>query len=139
MKNLKAYTPLQGYKYGCSSWKCFPFKSMHNRLGHKSVKQMKMLVVKRVLESLKFSDRSICKSCIICKQKQVSLTKAIRQPKKLCMDHLELLVDQNSTSPLLNLYVISLSSYVISYSGSKFYVSLIELVCDIIKLVRDIL
>ena len=35
----------------------------HNRLGHMSVKGMKMLAAKRVLEGLKSIDRGHCENC----------------------------------------------------------------------------
>ena len=50
----------------------------HNRLGHTSVKGMKMLVAKVVLEGLKSIDMSTCENCVMSKQKLVSFTKAAK-------------------------------------------------------------
>ena len=54
----------------------------HNRLGHMSVKGMKMLTVEEVLEGLKSFDMSLCKNYIMSKKKQVSFTKTLRELKK---------------------------------------------------------
>ena len=81
----------------------------HNRLGHMSVKEMKMLTAKEALEGLKSVDMGLCESCVIGKQKRVSFTKAAREPKKVRLEmvHTDVgdlvqfhhLVDQGSTSP----------------------------------------
>ncbi|XP_069151930.1 uncharacterized protein [Solanum lycopersicum] len=55
----------------------------HNRLGHISIKGMKMLVAKGELEGLKFVDMGLCESCVMGKQKRVSFTKIPREPKKV--------------------------------------------------------
>ena len=41
----------------------------HNRLGHMSVKGMKMLATKGVLEGLESVDMSSCENCVMSKQK----------------------------------------------------------------------
>ena len=50
----------------------------HNRLGHMSVKGMKMLAAEGVLEGLKFVDMSHCENIVMSKQKRVSFTKTAR-------------------------------------------------------------
>ena len=54
----------------------------HNRLGHKSVKGMKMLTAKEVLEGMKSVDMSPCENCVMSKQKRVSFTRTVRELKK---------------------------------------------------------
>ena len=54
----------------------------HNRLGHMSVKGMKMPVAEEVLEGLKSVDMSPYENCIMSKQKRVSFTKMVRELKK---------------------------------------------------------
>ena len=56
------------------------------RLGHMSVKGMKMLVAKGALEGLKYVNMGLCESCVVGKQKRVSFKKIPREPKKV---HLE--------------------------------------------------
>ena len=53
----------------------------HRRLGHISEKGMKMLLSKGKLAELKSVDFDICESCILGKQKNVSLLKTDRTPK----------------------------------------------------------
>ena len=48
----------------------------HNRLGHMSIKGMKIVAVKGVLKGLKSVDISLCESYVMGKQKQVSFMKA---------------------------------------------------------------
>ena len=50
----------------------------HNRLRHMSVKGMKMLSAKEVLEGLNSVDISPCESCVMGKHKKVSFTKVAR-------------------------------------------------------------
>ena len=54
----------------------------HNRLGHMSVKGMKMPTAEEVLEGLKSVDMSPCENCVMSKQKRVSFTKTAREMKK---------------------------------------------------------
>ena len=54
----------------------------YNRLGHMSVKGMKMLAAEGVLEGLKSVDMSPCENCVMSKQKRVSFTKTARELKK---------------------------------------------------------
>ena len=54
----------------------------HNRLGHMSVKEIKVPVAEGVLEGLKFVDMSPCENCVMSKQKRVSFTKIARELKK---------------------------------------------------------
>ena len=54
----------------------------HNRLGHMSVKGMKMSAAEEVLEGLKSVDMSPCENCVMSKQKRVSFTKTARELKK---------------------------------------------------------
>ena len=57
----------------------------HNRLGHRlghmSVKEMKMLAAEGVLEGLKSIDMSPCENCVMSKQKRVGFTKTVRELK----------------------------------------------------------
>ena len=54
----------------------------NNRLGHMSVKGMKMSAAEGVLEGLKSVDMSPCENCVMSKQKRVSFTKTAREVKK---------------------------------------------------------
>ena len=53
----------------------------HRKLGHMSEKGMKMLLSKGKLPELKSVDFDMCESCILEKQKRVSLLKTSRTPK----------------------------------------------------------
>jgi len=53
----------------------------HNRLRHMSVKEMKMLAAKRVLEGLKSVDVGRCENYVMSKQKRVSFTRTARELK----------------------------------------------------------
>ena len=55
----------------------------HNRLGHMSVKGMKMMAAKGVLEGLKSIDVGRCENCVMSKQKRVSFTRTARELKKV--------------------------------------------------------
>ena len=52
---------------------------IYTRLGYINVKRMRMLAAKGVLESLKLVIMSICKICIMGKQKQVRFTKVAKK------------------------------------------------------------
>ena len=71
----------------------------HNRLGHMSVKEMKMLVAKEVLEGLKSVDMGCCENCVMNKQKRVSFTRTARELKKvrLVMVHTDVEQDSKTT------------------------------------------
>ena len=58
----------------------------HNRLGHMSVKGMKVLTTKEVSEGMKSVDVDPCESCVIDKQKQVSFTTMVRELKKVRLE-----------------------------------------------------
>lgn len=58
----------------------------HNRLGHMSVKGMKMLAVIGVLEGLKSVDVGRCENCVMSKQKRVSFTRTTRELKKVWLE-----------------------------------------------------
>ena len=45
-----------------------------------------MLTAKGALEGLKSVDMGLSKSCVMDKQKRVSFTKAIREPKKVLLE-----------------------------------------------------
>ena len=70
--------------------------------------EWKMLTAKEALEGLKSVDMGLSESCVMDKQKRVSFTKAVREPKKVWLeivhrdvwDHLQFhhLVDQGTTS-----------------------------------------
>ena len=53
----------------------------HNRFGHMSMKEMKMLAAKEVLESLQYVDVGRCENYVISKQKQVNFTRTVRELK----------------------------------------------------------
>ena len=55
----------------------------HNRLGHMSVKGIKMLAAKEVLEGLKSVDVNHCENYVMSKQKRVSFTRAASELKKV--------------------------------------------------------
>ncbi|VFQ92713.1 unnamed protein product [Cuscuta campestris] len=61
----------------------------HDRLGHMSVKGMRMLAAKGTLEGLTSVDMGLCESCVMGKQKRVSFTKTPREPKKVRLEMLE--------------------------------------------------
>ena len=81
----------------------------HNRLGHMSIKGMKIVAVKGVLKGLKSVDISLCESYVMGKQKQVSFMKATWEPKNVRLKMVlkdvwrrslvSSLVDQSSTLP----------------------------------------
>ena len=77
-----------------------------------SVKGMKMLTVKGVLEDLEFVHTSLYKSFVMGKQKRVSFTNAAREPKKVRLE----MVYTNVWGP----------SPVLSLGESKFYVTFID-------------
>ena len=81
----------------------------HNRLGHMSVKGMKMLTAKGALEGLKSVDMGLCESCVMGKQKRVSFTKAAREPKKVRLEMVH--TDVWGPSPVSSL------------GGSRYYVN----------------
>ena len=58
----------------------------HNRLGHVSVKGMKMLAAKGVLEGLKSIDVGRCENYVMSKQKRVSFTRTAREMKKVRLE-----------------------------------------------------
>ena len=58
----------------------------HNRLGHMSVKGMKMLAAKGVLEGLKSFDVGRCENYVMSKQKRVSFTRTARELKKVRLE-----------------------------------------------------
>ena len=58
----------------------------HNRLGHMSMKGMKMLVAKEVLEGLKSVDVGRCENYVMSKQKRVSFTRTTREMKKVQLE-----------------------------------------------------
>ena len=58
----------------------------HNRLGHMSVKEMKMLAAKGVSEGLKSVDVGRCGNCVMSKQKRVSFTRTARELKKVRLE-----------------------------------------------------
>ena len=68
----------------------------HNRLGHMSVKGMKTLAAKGVLEGLKSVDVGRCENYVMSKQKRVSFTRTAREWKKLRLE-MEPYVEQGST------------------------------------------
>ena len=51
-----------------------------------SVKGMKMLAARGVLEYLKSVDMGLCESCVMGKQKRVSFTKVARDSKKVRLE-----------------------------------------------------
>ena len=53
----------------------------HNRVGHMSAKEMKMLVAKGALEGLKSVDMGLCESCVMGKQKKSKLHKDSKRAK----------------------------------------------------------
>ena len=66
----------------------------HNRLGHMSVKGMKTLAAKGVLEGLKSVDVGHCENYVMGKQKRVSFTRTARELKKV---EIEPYLEQGST------------------------------------------
>ena len=81
----------------------------HNKLGHMSVKVMKMLTAKGALEGLKSVDMGLCESCVISKQNAL-VSQRLPKNRRKCgwkwsiqtfRDHLQFhhLVDQGSMSP----------------------------------------
>ena len=84
----------------------------HHRLGHMSEKGMKMLLSKGKLPELKSIDFDMCESCILGKQKNVSLLKTGRTPKaeKLKLVHTDLW----GPSPIASL------------GGSRYYITFID-------------
>ena len=84
----------------------------HNRLGHMSAKEMKMMVSKEALEGLNSVDMGLCESCVMGKQKRVSFTKTPREPKKVRLEMVH--TDVWGPSPLSLL------------KGSRFYVTFIN-------------
>ena len=84
----------------------------HNRLGHMSVKRMKMLTAKGALEGLKSVDMGLCKSCVMGKQKRLSFTKTAREPKKMRLEMVH--TDVWGPSPVSSL------------GGSRYYVTFIN-------------
>ena len=84
----------------------------HNRLEHMSIKGMKMLVAKGVLEGLKSVDIGPCENYVISKQKRVSFTKIARELKKVWLE----MIHTNVWGP----------SPIPSFGGSKFYISFID-------------
>ena len=74
----------------------------HNRLGHLSVKGMKMLAAKRVLEGLKSLNVGRCENYVMSKQKQVSFTRTARELKKVRLEMgVELELRGNSPSDIV--------------------------------------
>ena len=68
----------------------------HNRLGHMSVKGMKMLAAKGVLEGLKYVDVGPCENCVMSKHKRVSFTRTARELKKVRLKMVHTDVEQGS-------------------------------------------
>ena len=58
----------------------------HNRLEHMSVKGMKRLAAKGVLEGMKFVDVGRCENYVMSKQKRVSFTRTARELKKVRLE-----------------------------------------------------
>ena len=58
----------------------------HKRLGHMSVKGMKTLAVKGVLEGLKSVDVGSCENCVMRKHKRVSFTRTASKLKKVRLE-----------------------------------------------------
>ena len=58
----------------------------HSKLGHMSMKGMKMLTAKEVLEGLKSVDVGPCENCVMSKQKRVSFTRTARELKKVQLE-----------------------------------------------------
>ena len=84
----------------------------HRRLGHMSKKGMKMLLSKGKLPELKSIDFDLCESCILGKQKNVSILKTGKTPKA---EKLELVhTDLWGPSP------------VASFRGSRYYITFID-------------
>ena len=71
-----------------------------------------MLAAKWVLEGLKSIEMGLCESCVISKQKRVSFTKVVREPKKVWLEMIHTDVWRPSPVP--------------SLGGSKFYVTFID-------------
>ena len=61
-----------------------------------SVKGMKMLAVKEVLEGLKPIDVDHCENCVMSKQKRVSFTRTVREWKKVRLEMIHTNVEQGS-------------------------------------------
>ena len=70
----------------------------HNRLGHMSVKGMKMLTTKGVLEGLKSANVGRCENCVMSKQKRVSFTRTARELKKVQLKMVHIDVEQSSNT-----------------------------------------
>ena len=84
----------------------------HRRLGHMSKKGMKMLLSKGKLPELKSIDFDLCESCILGKQKNVSILKTGKTPKA---EKLELVyIDLWGPSPVASL------------GGSRYYITFID-------------
>ena len=84
----------------------------HNKLGHRSAKEMKMLVAKEALEGLKFVDMDLRESCVMGKQKRVSFIKTPTEQKKVRLEMVH--TDVWGPSPVSSL------------GGSRFYVTFID-------------
>ena len=68
----------------------------HNKLGHMSVKEMKMLAAKGVLEVMNSVDMGRCENYVMSKQKRVSFTKTARELKKVRLEIIHTDVEQGS-------------------------------------------
>ena len=68
----------------------------HNRLGHMSLKGMKMLASKGVLEGSKSIDVGPCENCVMSKHKRVSFTRTARELKKVWLEMIHTNVEQGS-------------------------------------------
>ena len=68
----------------------------HNRFGHMSMKEIKMLAAKEVLEGLKSIDVGRCENSVMSKQKRVSFTRTARELKKVQLEMIHTDVEQGS-------------------------------------------
>ncbi|KAD7117306.1 hypothetical protein E3N88_04574 [Mikania micrantha] len=89
-----------------------PSDLWHQRLGHMSVKGMKMLAAKGKFPDLKTVETGFCESCVLGKQKRVSFVKAGKTPKSQKLE----LVHTDVYGP----------TSVSSLGGSNYYVTFID-------------
>ena len=97
------------YENGCGCWSASSSSLWHNKLGHMSVKEMKMLVANGVLEGLKSIDIGLSERCVMWNRNELASQRLPENQRKYDWkwsmqtfgDHLQFhhWADQSSRSP----------------------------------------